>query len=916
MELDKHYSPQQVEDKWYSYWMDNGFFDSTPDEREPYTIVMPPPNVTGVLHMGHMLNNTIQDVLIRKARMEGKNACWVPGTDHASIATEAKVVKMLAEKGIKKSDITRDEFLGYAWEWKNKYGGIILEQLKKLGASCDWKRTRFTMEEDLSNAVIDVFIKMYKDGLIYRGTKIVNWDPAGKTTLSDEEVIYKENNSNLYYVTYLFTEQTKKTFNNEIGGLQVATTRPETIMGDVAICVNPNDERYKELIGKTVIVPVVNRVVKVIADDYIDIEFGTGCLKVTPAHDENDYKIGEKYNLEIIDVLDDDGKIHERAGAYVGMDRFACRKQIVKDLEEQGLITKTEQIKNTVGHSERTDAVIEKKISTQWFVNMQDYMKRYPQVLSDVMNDEISFHPSKFKNVYKHWLDNIKDWNISRQLWWGQRIPAWYDEKGNYVVAKTETEAHALFNSNAYKAPLADNSNLIERHTNQDTQNVQHSTDEGHINTLRNLTQDADVLDTWFSSWLWPISVFDGLKEGDKKDYQYYYPTNDLVTGPDIIFFWVARMVMAGYALNGQKPFSNVYFTGIVRDKLRRKMSKSLGNSPEPIDLIAKFGADGVRMGMLLSSPAGNDILFDETNVEQGRNFCNKIWNAYRLIAGWQIVKDEAVSADIIASNAWANQWFEMKYQTAVNDILQAFEDYKLSEALMTIYKLIWDDFCSWYLEMVKPVYGEPINESTLAQAKNNLEKVLTLLHPFMPFITEELYHVLYEGQPTKPMIVHAYPKMAESIATIDDRALQIITEIRNIRNNKGLSPKVAFDVIIKTEQEGIYKAWETTIGKLANVSAILYNAAKPEKCLTTLIGTDEIFIPFAEAIDEAAEMKKMQEELTYLEGFLKSVDAKLNNDRFVSNAKPDVIEKEKQKRADALEKIEKLKHSLTQNNN
>jgi valyl-tRNA synthetase len=915
MELDKHYSPHEVEEKWYSYWMNNGLFDSTPDDREPYTVVIPPPNVTGVLHMGHMLNNTIQDVLVRKARMEGKNACWVPGTDHASIATEAKVVKMLAEKGIKKNDISREEFLGHAWEWKNKYGGIILEQLKKLGASCDWKRTRFTMEEDLSNAVIDSFIKLYKEGLIYRGTKMVNWDPAGKTTLSDEEVIYKETQSNLYYVTYKFTDQTKKEFNNELGGIQVATTRPETIMGDVAICVNPNDERYKDLIGKTVIVPVVDRVVKVIADDYIDIEFGTGCLKVTPAHDENDYKIGEKYNLEVIDVLDDDGKIHPRAGAYVGMDRFACRKQIVKDLEEQGIITRSEQIKNTVGHSERTDAVIEKKISTQWFVNMKEYLARYPKVLSSVMDDEIKFHPPKFKNVYRHWLENIKDWNISRQLWWGQRIPAWYDDKGNYVVARTEGEALKLFGDSLYRSGSTDNSNLIERHVNLDTRNVQHSTDskreEGGL-----LTQDPDVLDTWFSSWLWPISVFDGFKEGDKKDYRYYYPTNDLVTGPDIIFFWVARMVMAGYAFNGDKPFRNVYFTGIVRDKQRRKMSKSLGNSPDPLELIAKYGADGVRMGMLLSAPAGNDILFDEANVEQGRNFCNKIWNAYRLISGWKTISDDKVNAEILASNKLADLWFEVKFQAAVNDITDLFRDYKLSEALMATYKLIWDDFCSWYLEMVKPAYGEAINESALVEVKDNFEKVLKLLHPFMPFITEELYQALYEGKPPRALIVTAFPIAMEIGVRTDDKALEIISELRNIRNSKGISPKVSFDLIVKTEQEGIYKIWESIIRKLANVSNITYNGAKPEKYLSSLIGTDEIFIPYAEEIDEEGERRKMQEELIYLEGFLKSVDAKLNNERFVANAKPDILEKEKQKRSDAMEKIEKLRKSLTQNTN
>jgi len=880
MDLVKYYNPQIVEDKWYQYWMENGYFDSVPDGREPYTIVIPPPNVTGVLHMGHMLNNTIQDVLIRKARMEGKNACWVPGTDHASIATEAKVVKMLAEKGIKKTDISREDFFAHAWEWKEKYGGIILEQLKKLGASCDWKRTRFTMEEDLSRAVTGVFVKMYRDGLIYRGTRMVNWDPSGKTTLSDEEVIFKETNSNLYYVVYPFTEETKSMVKTVGQGLVVATTRPETIMGDVAICVHPEDERYKHLLGQTVVVPMVNRIIPVIADEYIDMEFGTGCLKVTPAHDENDNRIGDKYGLEIIDVLTDDGKIDVRAGVYVGMDRFACRKQIVKDLEEQGLIEKSEQIKNTVGHSERTDAVIEKKISTQWFVNMKEFLSRYPQVISSVMDGEIQFHPSKFKNVYRHWMDHVKDWNISRQLWWGQRIPAWYDENGNYVVAETEEEAIQEFNQ----------------------KNMSY--------TAGQLKQDEDVLDTWFSSWLWPMSVFDGFKDGDKTDYNYYYPTNDLVTGPDIIFFWVARMIMAGYAFNGEKPFSNVYFTGIVRDKQRRKMSKSLGNSPDPLDLIAQYGADSTRMGLLLSAPAGNDILYDESQVEQGRNFCNKMWNAYRLLEGWQIVPDAQVSPDILTAGQLANQWFEMKFQQAVNGMHVAFTDYKLSEALMDNYKLIWDDFCSWYLEMVKPEFGQPIHESVYLQVKTNFGRVLTLLHPFMPFITEELYHAMHNWKPIQPLVISPYPKSMQ-VVSVNEQALGIISEIRNIRNSKGLSPKVSFELIVVSQQESIYKVWEHIIQKLANVSLISYNLPKPEKCLSGLIGTDEFYIPFEEAIDEAAERKKMEEELHYLQGFLKSVDAKLNNERFVANAKADVIDKERQKKADAEEKIKKLMEGM-----
>lgn len=877
MELDKHYNPQAVEDKWYKFWMDNGYFDSVPDHREPYTIVIPPPNVTGVLHMGHMLNNTIQDVLIRKARMEGKNACWVPGTDHASIATEAKVVKKLADQGIKKTDITREEFLAHAWEWKNKYGGIILEQLQKLGASCDWKRTRFTMEEELSNAVTEVFVRMYKDGLIYRGTKMVNWDPVGKTTLSDEEVIFKENNAQLFFVTYPYSKETLAALGLTEGGLTVATTRPETIMGDVAICVHPDDERYKHLHGKTIIVPIVNREVPIIADDYIDIEFGTGCLKVTPAHDENDYRIGEKHHLEAIDVLTEDGKIHERAGVYVGLDRFACRKQIAKDLEELGLIQKIEQIKNTVGHSERTDAVIEKRISTQWFVDMKEFMKRHPQVLSSVMEDDVKFHPSKFKNVYKHWMENIKDWNISRQLWWGHRIPAWYNKNGDFVVAATIDEAVAAFQAKSIAVSASE------------------------------LTQDEDVLDTWFSSWLWPISVFDGFKDPNNADYKYYYPTNDLVTGPDIIFFWVARMVMAGYAFNGEKPFGNVYFTGIIRDKLRRKMSKSLGNSPDPLDLIAKFGADSVRMGILLSSPAGNDILYDESQIEQGRNFCNKIWNAYRLIAGWQTVSDTEVSAEIKAGDTLSNKWFAMKFQKAVDEIHADFKEYKLSDALMGIYKLIWDDFCSGYLEMVKPNFGDPIAQSTLNEVKAHFENILRLLHPFMPFISEELHQVLFDGQPEQPMILSEYPKAGLTYNNINDLPLQMISEVRNMRNGKGLSPKQAFDAVVYSSNADAYKPWEYIVGKLGNIASFTYNENKPEKCLSALIGTDELFIPYSEQIDEAEEKKRVEEELKYLHGFLNSVNAKLSNEKFVANAKPDVIEKERQKKADAEEKIKKL---------
>jgi len=881
MELDKHYSPQKTEDKWYAFWMENNYFDSVPDGREPYTIVIPPPNVTGVLHMGHMLNNTIQDVLIRKARMEGKNACWVPGTDHASIATEAKVVKMLAEKGISKKDITREEFLNHAWEWKEKYGGIILEQLKKLGASCDWKRTRFTMENDMSEAVIDVFIDLYKKGYIYRGTKMVNWDPVGLTTLSDEEVIFKENNSQLVYILYSFSEKTKAEIGGDSKGLMVATTRPETIMGDVAICVHPHDTRYQHLIGKTVVVPLVNREIKIISDDYIDMEFGTGCLKVTPAHDENDYKIGKKHNLEVIDVLTDEGKIHECAKIYVGLDRFDCRKKIIKDLEEGGFLEKTEAIKNTVGHSERTDAVIEKKISTQWFVDMQKFMADYPEVLGAVLNDDIQFYPSKFKNVYKHWLENIKDWNISRQLWWGQRIPAWYAKNGEFVIAKTEQEAIIEFSK------------------------------KGIAVSLSEIKQDEDVLDTWFSSWLWPISVFDGFKDTESNQSDYYFPTNDLVTGPDIIFFWVARMVMAGYAFKGKQPFKNVYFTGIVRDKQRRKMSKSLGNSPDPLNLIAQYGADATRMGLLLSAPAGNDILYDETQVEQGRNFCNKIWNAFKLINAWETADKNQFAAEVKDADKLANQWFVSKYQNTVNQSLDLYKEYRLSDVLMGIYKLVWDDFCSNYLEMIKPPFGEKINDATKKDAIENFHLILTLLHPFMPFITEELNLLLKKDNNYQPIIISKYPEYKALENNIDDSALAIVGEIRNIRNNKGLSPKIAFDLIINTNKIDNYQQFDFIVKKLANIAKIEFGNNKPEKCLTFMIGTDEIYVPFEETINKEEEQEKIETEIAYLEGFLISVDKKLSNEKFIANANPDVIEKEKQKQADALEKIKKLKGSI-----
>jgi valyl-tRNA synthetase len=864
----KHYAPSDVEDKWYAYWMEKGYFNSYPDQREPYTIVIPPPNVTGVLHMGHMLNNTIQDVLIRKARMQGKNACWVPGTDHASIATEAKVVNMLKEKGINKKDISRDEFLSHAWDWKEKYGGIILEQLKKLGASCDWNRTRFTMEEDLSKAVIHSFVDLFEKGLIYRDTKMVNWDPEGKTTLSDEEVIYKENNAALYSIKY------------QIAGTQdflvIATTRPETLLGDTAICVHPEDERYTHLIGKTAIVPLVGREIPIIADEYVDREFGTGCLKVTPAHDLNDYNLGKKHNLESVEILDESGKIKFESLRYHGMDRFEARKEVVKDLKANEQLVEVKNIVNSIGHSERTGAVIEPRISTQWFLDMQKFMERNPQVLSAVMDDEIAFFPEKFKNTYRHWIENIKDWNISRQLWWGHRIPAWFDVDGNFVVAETEAKAQEAYSQKFGKTT--------------------------------SLSQDEDVLDTWFSSWLWPISVFNGF-EKDSKDFAYYYPTSDLVTGPDIIFFWVARMVMAGYEFAGQKPFKNVYFTGIVRDKQRRKMSKSLGNSPDPLDLIAQYGADGTRMGILLSAPAGNDILFDESLVEQGRNFCNKLWNAYKLIEGWQIEKK--VSDTIQQSNSVAAKWFETQYKQAVNEVHQTFEGYRLSDALMNIYKLIWDDFCSQYLEMIKPKYGDGIAPQTKEQALEFFGKLLALLHPFMPFITEEIYHALHNNTPEKALIVSDYPALQQEIGKQDNRALKLISEIRNLRNAKGIAAKEPLNIVIKTKNGLHYQDFALIIQKLAGIENMEMNQAFPENAAVFLVETDEVAVSMEAFLDPEEEKENLQKEIAYLEGFLKSVSAKLSNERFVANAKPDIVEKERQKQADAESKLESLKEAL-----
>lgn len=887
-EIAKTYTPQQTEEKWYSYWLTNKLFNSTPDGREPFTVVIPPPNVTGVLHMGHMLNNTIQDALIRKARMQGKNALWVPGTDHASIATEAKVVHMLREKGIKKSDLSRDEFLKYAWEWKDKYGGIILKQLEKLGASCDWDRTRFTLEPKLSEAVVDTFIDLYNKGLIYRELRMVNWDPQGKTALSDEEVIFKDVQSKLYYIKYFLVDDASQF-------VTIATTRPETILADAAICVNPNDERFKHLVGKQVLVPFINRAIPVIADEYVDMEFGTGCLKVTPAHDKNDYELGKKYNLEVIDILTEEGFVNEKAidARYIGKDRFAVRREIAVDLETAGHILKIDEYKNQVGTSERTGAVIEPRLTLQWWVDMKKFVAKNPQVIDAVMNDEIKFHPANMKNTYKHWMDNIKDWCISRQLWWGQRIPAWYDEQGNFVVAKTHEEA-------------------IEKY------NIQHPTA-----SIQSLKQDEDVVDTWFSSWLWPISVFDGFEgfEGGKinpnnPDIKYYYPTNDLVTAPEIMFFWVARMIMAGYEWMGQKPFSNVYYTGIVRDKQRRKMSKSLGNSPDPLDLIAQYGADGVRMGMLLSSPAGNDILFDESQVEQGRNFANKIWNAFRLVKGFEVKPDAEFAADILESNNLSAAWFRGRLNDAYTEIEAKYTDYKLSEVLMSMYKLIWDDYCAWYLEMIKPEYGKPINESAYAQTISFFDELMRLLHPFMPFITEEVWQNIAARKDGESICVAPYPfgnnvKVTPVIAPNLNYAFELIQQVRNLRNSKGISPKETFDIAIKTNQQQNYEHSLFLIKKLANVSEVSFVNSKQDQAVMIPVDTDEVYAFLNLQIDVAAEKEKIAKEMEYLEGFMKSVDAKLSNEKFVANAKPELVDKERQKKADAMAKLEVLKGSL-----
>ena len=876
MEISKTYHPQEAEARWYPHWIKEEFFRSRPDHRKPYTIVIPPPNVTGVLHMGHMLNNTIQDVLIRRARMLGFNACWVPGTDHASIATEAKVVKLLEEKGIKKTDLSRDEFLKYAFEWKEKYGGIILEQLKQIGASCDWDRTRFTMDPAMSEAVIDVFIDLHKNGDIYRGVRMVNWDPVGLTAVSDEEVLHKETNSKLVYVKYQVDGS------NDF--ITVATTRPETIMGDTAVCVNPNDERYTHLKGKQVIVPIVNRKVPVIFDTYVDASFGTGALKVTPAHDINDFHLGQKYKLPTIDALTPDGKISKAAGAYIGMDRFACRKQIVKDLQALGLVEKTEDIKNKVGHSERTDAVIEPKLSMQWFLKMDEISK---PALEAVLNNDVQLIPEKFVNTYKHWMENVHDWCISRQLWWGQRIPAWYDAHGNTVVCKTREEAIEKF--------------II--------QNPEFRTED--------LKQDEDVLDTWFSSWLWPMTVFDPAVirngwENANEDLKYYYPTNDLVTAPEILFFWVARMIIAGKKYTGQKPFNNVYLTGIVRDKLGRKMSKSLGNSPNPLDLIKKYGADGVRVGMLLSSPAGNDLLFDESYCEQGRNFANKVWNAFRLIQGFETADIEQPPASKAAI-----AWFENKLSEQVSIIDDHYAKYRMSDALMSTYKLVWDDFCAWYLEIIKPEFidgkAQTIDAVTYGITMGYLEALLKVMHPWMPFITEEIWHLTKERGTKECIIVAEWPTPLNTgdheLISRFETCKELVTTVRNVRAQKQISPKEKLEVIERSTANGSY--FDPIVIKLANLSALNYSVNKVEGAFSFVIKNAEFYIPLAQNLNAAEERERLTKDLEYNKGFLKSVQIKLRNEKFITNAKPEVIAIERKKENDALSIIKTIEEQL-----
>ena len=875
-EISSKYDPRQIEDKWYAYWLKNNFFHSEPDGREPYCVVIPPPNVTGILHMGHMLNNIIQDVLMRRARMQGKNACWVPGMDHASIATEAKVVAMLKEKGIDKNKLSREEFLKYAWDWKEKYGGIILSQLRKLGASCDWERTRFTMDEVCSESVLDTFINLYERGLIYRGVRMVNWDPKAKTALSDEEVIYKETKGSLYYLRYAVKEEPGRF-------IIVATTRPETIMGDTAVCINPTDERYADLKGKHVVVPLVGREVPVIFDEYVDKAFGTGCLKITPAHDINDYNIGVKYKLDSIDVFHDDGTLNEHGGQYAGMDRFACRRQIAVDLKNAGLLEKEEEYVNNVGYSERSNVAIEPKLSLQWFLKMGDLAK---PALDAVMDDRIVFVPAKFKNTYRHWMETIKDWCISRQLWWGHRIPAYYLPNREVVVAKSAEEA---------------------------LQKAKAKFPEAASYTLQDLQQDEDVLDTWFSSWLWPIEVFDGVRKPDNPEINYYYPTADLVTGPDIIFFWVARMIMAGLDIRRQVPFRHVYFTGIVRDKLGRKMSKSLGNSPDPLELMDKYGTDGVRVGLLLTSPAGNDLPFDESLCEQGRNFCNKIWNALRLIKGWSV--DESLPQPQTAQIAC--RWFEARLAQALQEVEDNASKYRLSEALMQLYRLTWDDFCSWFLEMVKPAYGQPIDDQTLQSVIGFMETLMQALHPFMPFITEEIWQVLKPRQEGQSVMFQPLPEIKLDEAR--NRLLQdfskaeaVIMGIRALRNEKNIPQKNALKLLVKAESSRMGE-FEGLVAKLCNIEEISLVKDAPQNVLSFVSDGVEYFVPMEGNVDAEAERERVGKELEYTRGFLQSVLKKLENKRFVDSAPAAVVEAERKKQADAEQKIAVLEAQLKQ---
>ncbi len=887
MEISSKYSPQEVEGKWYEHWMDKNYFHSTPDEREPYTIVIPPPNVTGVLHMGHMMNNTIQDILIRRARMQGKNACWVPGTDHASIATEAKVVNKLAQQGIKKTDIGREEFLKHAWDWTHEHGGIILKQLRRLGCSCDWERTSFTMDDIRSKSVIRAFVDLYNKGLIYRGVRMVNWDPKALTALSDEEVIFKDEHSKLFYLRYYLHEDDGTGATGAEGEIihtdeqghryaVVATTRPETIMGDTAMCINPADPKNQWLRGKKVVVPLVNRVIPVIEDGYVDIEFGTGCLKVTPAHDVNDYMLGEKHNLQSINIFNDDATLSEAAGMYIGMSREDCRKQIIIDMKEAGLLEKIEDYNNKVGYSERTNVPIEPKLSMQWFLKMEHLADI---ALKPVLNGDIKFYPAKYVNLYRHWLENIKDWCISRQLWWGHQIPAYYLPEGGFVVAETPEEALKL---------------AIEKTGNKNL-------------TLKDLRQDDDALDTWFSSWLWPLSLFNGILDPDNAEFKYYYPTNDLITAPDIIFFWVARMIMAGEEYQNEVPFKNVYFTGIVRDKLGRKMSKSLGNSPDPIELIDKFGADGVRMGMMLSAPAGNDILFDEALCEQGRNFCNKIWNALRLVKGWNV--DENAAQPEAAK--MAVKWFEARFNQVLAETNDNIDKYRLSDALMGIYKLTWDDFCSWYLEMVKAPQGHGIDPVTYAATIKFFENLMLLLHPFMPFITEEIWHAIAERKEGDDIIIAQQPKLQavdEAILKQFEFTQEVINNVRKVRSDKNIAFRDAIQLVVKGTTD---KDFDCVIAKLCNVSEVSYVAEAPAGAFGFIVGSTEFFVPLTGSVDVEAEIKKLEEELKYAQGFLKSVEAKLSNERFVSGAPAAVVEKERKKKADAEAKIAVIEQQL-----